>query len=208
MENPLPNLRTRYFSRGRVFDSTAECERPRFCFLNNLTYKITVMFVWHKRISYVLARLRWTESPLRCCAQGRPNWLDRRGLGANRPRSFWMQEVSLWFGYRQRSARSITWQNEKTKVVKNCHLKREKEIDIHLVDMRDKSEVVNHKTVQSQSDFLQFTFANAFDDGFSIHSREKRHWARLLSFNVVFHSIFTKRTLSCRRPRSMRPCRQ
>ena len=61
--------------------------------------------------------------------------------------------------------------------------------------MRDKSEVVNHKTVQSQSDFLQFTFANAFDDGFSIRTRERKDIELDCSVSMSYSIVFSRNGL-------------
>ena len=40
--------------------------------------------------------------------------------------------------------------------------------DVYLVNMRDKLEVVNHKTVQPEADLLQFSVADASDDTFTL----------------------------------------
>lgn len=74
VENPLPNLRARYFSSCRVFNCTPECKCSRFWAWRRrkasffCTVKLTLC-----RASYVSTRLQWKESPRRYCAQGQPS---------------------------------------------------------------------------------------------------------------------------------------
>ncbi len=81
VENPLPNLRSRYLSCGRVFHSSTECECSRFCIRKPvlLAYLVTSCLtnskVEHKRnIRLNQASMKSVATEILCSRADRLTW--------------------------------------------------------------------------------------------------------------------------------------